>query len=79
VAWLQTIFGPGGHVYYDFLHDSEIKHKDKSNYAPLYASPPKREWVDLSREEMFELFEKYDGRPFSLMLATHDKAKEKNT
>ena len=37
------------------------------------------EWVGLSKDEMFELFEKYDGMPFSLMLAVHDKLKEKNT
>jgi hypothetical protein len=46
--------------------------------VPLYTAPPKREWVGLTKEEMLELFEKYSDRPFSLMLATHDKVKEKN-
>jgi hypothetical protein len=40
---------------------------------------PKREWVGLSKEEMLELFNKYDGKPFSLMLATLDKVEEKNS
>lgn len=39
----------------------------------------RHEWVGLTKEEMFELFEKYSDRPFSLMIATHDKVKEKNT
>jgi hypothetical protein len=39
---------------------------------------PKREWVELTKEEMFELFKKYRDKPFSLVLATHDKLKEKN-
>ena len=48
------------------------------NPAEIHTCTPQREWVDLTREEMLELFEKYSDRPFSLMLATHDKAKEKN-
>jgi hypothetical protein len=51
VAWLQTIFGPGGHVHYRLVHDSEMKDTDKSNYTPLYASPPKREWVGLTEKQ----------------------------
>jgi hypothetical protein len=39
---------------------------------------PKREWFGLTKEEMFELFKKYRDKPFSLVLATHDKVKEKN-
>jgi hypothetical protein len=42
------------------------------------AEVPKREWVGLTKEETLELFEKYHDRPFSLILATSDKLKEKN-
>ena len=52
---------------------------DHYHTVPLYTAPPKKDWVGLTKEEMFEVFEKYSDRPFSLMLATHDKVKEKNT
>ena len=32
----------------------------------------------MDKEEMFELFKKHRDKPFSLVLATHDKVKEKN-
>ena len=37
------------------------------------------DWNALTRHEVAELFEKYHDRPFSLILATSDKLKEKNT
>ena len=36
-------------------------------------------WNALTRQEIAELFERYYDKPFSLILATSDKLKEKNT
>jgi hypothetical protein len=79
VAWLQTIFGPGGHVYYRLVHDSEMKDTDKSNYMPLYASPPKREWIELTNEDIHntEGYEE-DRKMFRFAKSILAKAKEKN-
>jgi hypothetical protein len=77
VAWLQTIFGPGGHVYYRLVHDSEMKDTDKSNYTPLYASPPKREWAGLTDEEVFLISEYPECCQVSIRNA-EAKLKEKN-
>lgn len=55
---------------------------DESEYVEwdaLYTAPPKRELVWLANEEIVELFEKYHDKPFSLILATQDKIKERNT
>jgi hypothetical protein len=77
VAWLQTIFGPGGHVYYRLVHDSEMKDTDKSNYMPLYASPPKRDWVGLTDGERF-LNDCRSTEEIEYAKAIEAKLKEKN-
>jgi hypothetical protein len=77
VAWLQTIFGPGGHVYYRLVHDSEMKDTDKSNYMPLYASPPKHDWVGLTDGERF-LNDCRSAEEIEYAKAIEAKLKEKN-
>jgi hypothetical protein len=77
VAWLQTIFGPGGHVYYRLVHDSEMKDTDKSNYAPLYAAPPKREWVGLTDEEFEQVVDGLEDLR-DCWIQIEAKLKEKN-
>lgn len=37
-----------------------------------------RTWVDLTKEECFELCVKHKDEPFSLLVAVQDKLKEKN-
>ena len=39
----------------------------------------KRPWVDLTKEECFELCVKHKDNSFSLLVAVQDKLKEKNT
>ena len=48
------------------------------HWTPLYTEPPKKEWVELTKEECFELCVKHKDAPFSLLLAVQDKSKEKN-
>lgn len=47
-------------------------------FIPLYTAPPKKEWVELTKEECFELCVKYKDEPFSLLVAVRDKIREKN-
>lgn len=49
-----------------------------SGYVPLYTAPPQSKWVELTKEECFELCVKHKDAPFSLLLAVEDKSKEKN-
>ena len=69
---------PYGYFRYDMGLDAWVQNKEDTNGVAFYTMPPQKEWVGLTKEEMLELFEKYSDRPFSLMLATHDKVKEKN-
>ena len=39
----------------------------------------KRPWVDLTKEECFELCVKHKDNSFSLLVAVQEKLKEKNT
>lgn len=50
----------------------------ESEILRVYHEPPQRKWVELTKEECFELCVKHKDAPFSLLLAVQDKLKEKN-
>jgi hypothetical protein len=55
-------------------------HKDwalANGWEPLYAAPPKREWVGLTAEEVWECYKENGNKLF--YLAIEAKLKEKNT
>ena len=53
------------------------RYPDKT--IPVYTSPPKREWVGLTDEDVTELFCDYDGSQFpAFARAIEAKLKEKN-
>jgi hypothetical protein len=45
----------------------------------LSSLPPRRTWVDLTKEECFELCVKHKDNSFSLLVAVQEKLMEKNT
>jgi hypothetical protein len=47
--------------------------------TPLYAAPPKREWVGLTDEEKEKLVEAFYGTDIQRLEAVEAKLKEKNT
>jgi hypothetical protein len=67
VAWIS----PGGHIHYDpYL-----------NSIPLYTTPPKREWVGLTDEEVLEtMAESMNSKVLNQKVyeAIEAKLKEKN-
>ena len=78
VAWLST--DCIGERYLCFT-----KPKDNDPVQPLYTTPPKREWVGLTDEEIYEYADKYlyqHGSNYGIKAfgkAIEAKLKEKNT
>ena len=61
----------------DADHMAELK-GTHAKVVALYTAPPKKEWVELTKEECFELCVKHKDAPFSLLVAVQAKLKEKN-
>jgi hypothetical protein len=53
--------------------------KDVTDAYKLGAKSPQRTWVDLTKEECFELCVKHKDNSFSLLVAVQEKLMEKNT
>jgi hypothetical protein len=52
---------------------------DDPGVTPLYAAPPKREWVGLTDEEKEKLVEAFYGTDIQRLEAVEAKLKERNT
>jgi hypothetical protein len=52
----------------------------KMDKVPLYTAPPQREWVELTDEEMFDIYgQNHIGKLCNLGRLVEAKLKEKNT
>ena len=58
---------------------SMMLHDDFDGIRPLYTAPPKREWVGLTDEELFEIGAQHYGKTMNVILAVQSKLKHKNT
>jgi hypothetical protein len=72
----------------DFLHTDarwtehfvEVNDPHKEgHHVRFYFEPPQRTWVDLTKEECFELCVKHKDNSFSLLVAVQEKLMGKNT
>ena len=83
VAWVKTLSEPQPHCVTDLKYMSFADAKASVQYIPLYAAPPKREWVGLTDEEIHEMSNDFEeGYVFlyrSFAAAIEAKLKERNT
>ena len=71
VAWLVTY---GGLTYVEYTQPNMVV---DTHYQPLYAAPPRREWVGLTEEEKHDCYLKIDVWS-RCVEAVEAKLKEKN-
>lgn len=77
VAWTSWRELTGAR-YYDTpgweMHAKPHGEKD----IPLYTECPERDWVELSKEECWDIMMAYRDKPFRLVIAVQDKLRERN-
>jgi hypothetical protein len=83
VAWRYMICPPHW-TYSDRFPNKEFAGDawDRWQVTPLYTAPPKREWVDLTEEQIFEIWVKSPAETedrFAFVKAVIAALKEKNT
>ena len=86
VAWMfqHDETGRMNYVSNDGIHDPTMFLGMNPRYAlvcPLYTTPPRRTWVDLTRAQFAEILcdDRWQGRPELMLLQAQSKLKEKNT
>jgi hypothetical protein len=84
VAW-RTFDGEGGYDYRSYEmnenYDKEWVERNPNHahwVEPLYTSPPKREWVGLTDDEVNELVSRFKRYSYVLLREVEAKLKEKN-
>ena len=70
VAWLVTY---GGLSHVEYTQPTQVV---DTNYQPLYAAPPRREWVGLTDDEIEHL---RNDQPWWMVRDIEAKLREKNT
>jgi hypothetical protein len=70
---------PYGYFRYDIRLDAWVQNRESTQGVAFYPTPPKREWVGLTKEECWELLVAHKEKPFSFLIAVEAKLKEKNT
>ena len=80
VAWMYDWLCDGKLITGWIAHsESEIPKATASNIRPLYTTPPKREWVELTDDEFHDLQIENIDDPWANFKAIEAKLKEKNT
>ncbi len=69
---------PVAWVYNGILHEFDPSEFATSEVTPLYTAPPKREWVEITYDEVYEFVCTTDSY-INLARAIEAKLKEKNT
>jgi hypothetical protein len=72
VAWFSTL--PDGR-----LSIKIVGKPTEGNWEPLYTTPPQRTWVNLTNEEIGEIYRVGWANNMELARAIEQKLKEKNT
>jgi len=75
VAWIEKDVLPLTHIIKAVVR----REKDETYTEPLYTTPPKREWVGLTDDELADLWYKESLDWMEFARAHEDKLKEKNT
>ena len=72
---------PDGWQWMGTSHYRKHIPKDAEKYCwkPLYTTPPKREWVELTAPEIAKIVNAHYDQPLNLALVIETKLKEKNT
>ena len=88
VAWMRKLFSPELGEFFDYKDGAFANETDSEGWTPLYTSPPQRQWVGLTDEDVYPLAnehlryqpEDYEvSGVYDLARAIEAKLKEKNT
>jgi hypothetical protein len=70
---------PYGYFRYDIQLDAWVQNKESTQGVAFYTSPPKREWVALTNDEIDDLWKtEYFNLHYELARAIEAKLKERN-
>lgn len=81
VAWVNTLDNARPDCVTDFkyLSVAQIERNEHLKYTPLYTASSKKEWVGLTKEEMFYIYgQNHEGKLCSLGRLVEAKLKDKN-
>ena len=78
MAWTLLLVGEHNGIVGKAGHTFE-NHPEHYSRVDVYTTPQQRTWVELTKDELVTLFEKYGHKTGELVGAVEDKLKEKNT
>jgi hypothetical protein len=73
---------PFGYFQYSIELDAWVQNREKNIGTAFYTVPPKREWINLTNDEITEVDQGIDARSYSMFAYTRAieaKLREKNT